>query len=203
MTDCEAGRGEYERIREAERHKLIFDLSVLIDEHVSGGFRSGLPKQVFDEVILSEAKRNPEMRAFVKHAYAMSYRHVLHGLGLHCAETNTSPSDVEIVFAIQKKIGHAARAGARRQLTRAGFPEPTFREMRDFSALQAADMIAWLTYRELIYGREAVEMRHAPLIMKPRPALIEEKTIRQLGERLKELHDAIERRDRGGRNEAT
>jgi len=194
MTDCEAGQREYKSIQEPDRHALIFDLAKLIDHSVSTGFRSAMPKQVFDEEILVEARRNPEMRARIKHAYALGYQHILHGVSLHCARTNATPRDVEIVFAIQPKIGYAARDSARKQFTRIGFPEPSFKEMRDHPALQAADMLAWMTHRELTKGRDAIEVRHAPLFIRTSASYIDEKTLRSLGTNLHSLHDAIERR---------
>lgn len=194
MTDCEAGRKDYEHMSEPDRHELILDLAQLIDNNVRAGFRCALPKQVFDEQILAEARRNPVMKAQVKHAYAMGYRHVLHGLCLHCSSTNTSPGEVEIVFARQKKIGHAALDGARKQFTTAGFSEPVFREPRDYPALQAADMLAWMTYFELTKGRDAIQKRHVPLFMKASASFIDETILRWIGANLRFLHDAIEKR---------
>jgi hypothetical protein len=158
MYDCENALGEFDRWNRARSDLVIGDLRQVIIQSGLFGVGTAIPRTVWEEVVTGP--RAPLMGPIEDFALSSCMRHAI------SLSRNFIPdSDLSIVFDDRgiesRSIQRIVEFYQKSTISNPTLASVTFQKCNRFSGLQAADMLAWETYRYTLKWIQAGERQRA------------------------------------------
>jgi hypothetical protein len=118
--------------QEVKRHKLLYDLMMVIKSHVYRKFGCAIVNEILLTHLSEDLKQEYYLKAYalVGRTYAAKVR--------EWAKMEKFPSPIELVF----EDGDSGKGELFNRLRKDGFPDPVFKP-KAFTPLQAADFLAY------------------------------------------------------------
>lgn len=153
MADCTAREKEFERRNRADCDKIIHDLREVIMAAELFGIGTAVPKDDWDEVV-AENPLGPNMGTAEEFAFSACFYHALNS-----AQDFKPETDVSLVFddrdhvtvPMSRIISHYKKQASKSP----NLVGVSFQKCDRFAGLQAADMLAWETYKHALNWIEA------------------------------------------------